>query len=80
MSDRGDLFGSSTFCGAEDPDQPGWLCVKSPGHEAHGYGRHLYGQGIRLGEITDRGPDRGPASQSPPTTRPDPSVDRAGER
>ena len=46
----GELFGASSFCGAEDPDRPGWRCVMAPGPTHEGRA-HVYGKGINLGTL-----------------------------
>ena len=48
MTDQGGLFGASSFCGAEDPERPGWRCVQAPAHAGYA---HAYGRGLRLGTV-----------------------------
>ena len=59
MTVQGGIFGSSSFCGEEDPEQPGWQCVMRPNHAGYD---HVYGPGIRQGTLpreVDKGADKG---------------------
>lgn len=53
MSEPGGIFGTSSFCGAEDPERPGWRCVHAPNHTGY---PHVYGRGIRLGTVPREAP------------------------
>ena len=41
---------ASSFCGAEDPERPGWRCVMAPGPTHEGRA-HVYGKRINLGTV-----------------------------
>lgn len=63
-TDADNLFGASSFCGAEDPERPGWRCVMAPGSTHEGRA-HVYGKGIDLGTVA-----REPTGK-PPVSDPD---------
>ena len=58
-TEANNLFGASSFCGFEDPERPGWRCIKEAGW-AHHDRMHVYAKGIQPGAVPPE-----PASKPP---------------